>query len=294
MSSKKQAQIPENLSKLLAAAEKASGLPAGTMQSILKQEVGSNPAYLEDPTKYHYPLNAMGKRIAGHTGKESTAFGPFGILDSTARQPGYGVKPMVDKSIEEQVRFSAEYLAARAKSAGSLSAGLAGYGEGSKYAAQVMARMPATQPVVMAQAPLQPPPLVAGAIPEITVGRSSVVPQPEAVAAVGPSQGTPGSGGDQGPIPLPPELVAYLESRSKVPAAPAAQNAWLSFLSSMGAPSRGGTAATSAAVQPEDIDYTQALARRAPSLDQEPVPRPGRVDFTPFSAFGRLGTRKIA
>lgn len=137
--------LPGNLGAQLAEREKAAGLPAGLMSSILQQEIGNRPEFLQDPTKYHYELNKDGKRIAGHTGKESTAFGPFGILESTAKDPGYGVKPLQNKSLEEQIRFASEYLAARIKAAGSVEAGLAGYGEGVKYAGAVMSRMnPAT------------------------------------------------------------------------------------------------------------------------------------------------------
>ena len=85
-------------------------------------------------------MNDKGQRIAGHTGKVSTAFGPFGILESTAKDPGFGVVPLRDKSLAEQIRFSSEYLAARSKKGG-LGAGLAGYGEGAKYGQQVAARI---------------------------------------------------------------------------------------------------------------------------------------------------------
>lgn len=153
----------------LAAAEERAGLPPGTMKAVLQQEIGSDKTYLNDPAKYHYPLNAEGRRVAPHTGKVSTAFGPFGILESTAKDPGYGVKPLQDKSLDEQIRFSADYLAARAKSAGSLEGGLAGYGEGpaSGYASGVMKKMGAggrtygTQPAPgkspIESTPLPPP-----------------------------------------------------------------------------------------------------------------------------------------
>lgn len=130
----------------LAAAEQAAGLPAGVLRSVIAQETGGKTAdYLNDPAKYHYGLNAQGRRIAGHTGRVSTAFGPFGILESTAAKPGYGVTPLKDKSLDEQIRFASEYLAARARSSGSLEAGLAGYGEGSSYSGSVIRRMGRTQ-----------------------------------------------------------------------------------------------------------------------------------------------------
>ena len=106
--------LPDNVFSLLAAADKQRGFPPGTMQSLLMQETGGQAKYLNDPTQYHYAANADGKRIAGHTGKISTAHGPFGILESTAKDPGYGVKPMGDKtSLAEHIRFAGDYLAAR-------------------------------------------------------------------------------------------------------------------------------------------------------------------------------------
>lgn len=135
------AKLPEAWSSQLTAREQATGLPTGLLASIIQQETGGKADFLNDPTKYHYELNKDGKRIAGHTGKESTAFGPFGILESTAKDPGYGVKPLQNKSIEEQARFASDYLAARIKAAGSVQGGLAGYGEGMKYADDVMGRL---------------------------------------------------------------------------------------------------------------------------------------------------------
>lgn len=147
-----------NIQALLAQADKARGFPAGTMASVMQQETGGNAKYLTDPSTYHYGLNAEGKRVAGHTGKISTAFGPFGILESTGADPGYGVKPLQNKSIEEQVRFASDYLDARSKSAGSLNAGLAGYGEGAKYSQQVARRRDggSPAPVQLAQTVVPP------------------------------------------------------------------------------------------------------------------------------------------
>lgn len=123
-------------------AERANGLPPGLINSIIRQETGGRTnEFMEDPSKYHYELNAEGKRIAGHTGKVSTAFGPFGILESTAAKPGYGVRPLENKSFDEQLRFMSEYIAARGKHAGSLLGGLSGYGEGPSYAEQVLGRV---------------------------------------------------------------------------------------------------------------------------------------------------------
>lgn len=131
-----------DLANKLAAADKANGLPPGTMASIMKQESGGNKKFLDDPSAYHYGLDANGRRIAPHTGKVSTAFGPFGILESTGKDPGYGVDPLKDKSLDEQIRFASQYAAARIKKSGSVAGGLAGYGDGAKYASQVMGRIP--------------------------------------------------------------------------------------------------------------------------------------------------------
>jgi len=161
--------LPDGLLEKLGAAEKASGLEAGTLHSILKQETGGNTeAYLKDPTKFHYPLNKEGKRIAKHTGEESSATGPFGILRSTGEKPGWNVSPIKDwTDLDEHIRFAADYAKAR---------GIAAYGEGKKYEKQVRDRMasngavntpPALPPQVMAMAPS-----IAAAAPAIDIPAS--------------------------------------------------------------------------------------------------------------------------
>jgi hypothetical protein len=182
--------LPDNVFGLLAEADKQRGFPPGTMQALLMQETSGQAKYLSDPTAYHYAANAEGKRIAGHTGKISTAYGPFGILESTAKDPGYGVKPMGDKtSLAEHIRFAGDYLAARSKAGGGLSAGLAGYGEGEKYAAQVEKRRgnaPAVAPVVpepvvqVAQAPAMSQPVPA----PVVLAQAEPAPTPVAQAPV--------------------------------------------------------------------------------------------------------------
>lgn len=154
--------LPDKLVSLIAATEDKTGLPKGALLSVLGQEVGSQASkFINDPAAYHYEKDATGKRVAKHTGKVSTAFGPFGILESTGAKPGYGVTPLKDKSLEEQVRFAGEYLAARAKQAGSFEKGLAGYGEGAKYVQQVTNRMEGKSgrpsPQQLQQAQVQPP-----------------------------------------------------------------------------------------------------------------------------------------
>lgn len=192
MAKKSQAlALPDNVFAMLAAEDKRKGFPPGTMQSLLMQETGGQAKYINDPTTYHYAPNAEGKRIAGHTGKISTAQGPFGILESTARDPGYGVKPMGDRtSLAEHIRFAGDYLNAR---------GLAKYGEGEKYAAQIMARRDGKKPVAtavvepvvqMAQAPVvvapEATPVAEVASPMEPVQVAQAAPTPVAQAPVAP------------------------------------------------------------------------------------------------------------
>ena len=125
--------LADTAKELEAKAEAEYNLPAGILASIRQQETGGQEKYLADPTTPHYPDS-----------KKSTAYGPYGILKSTAAQPGYGTAPLTDNSLPSQVNFAAQYLAGRIKSAGSVDKGLAGYGEGPKYANQVLSRMSGT------------------------------------------------------------------------------------------------------------------------------------------------------
>lgn len=134
-------EAEKSLDDQLAEHEDRLGLPRGIGRAVHMQETGGRQEYLDNPEKYHYDLDESGRRIDPHTGRVSTAFGPFGILESTARDPGFGVTPLRNKSLEEQVRFFMEYLAARIRQAGSVEAGLAGYGEGDTYSRQVMGRI---------------------------------------------------------------------------------------------------------------------------------------------------------
>jgi hypothetical protein len=193
------------------------------MQSLLMQETGGQAKYLTDPTTYHYEANAEGKRIAGHTGKISTAHGPFGILESTAKDPGYGVKPMGNKAdLAEHIRFAGDYLAARSKSGGGLSAGLAGYGEGEKYAAQVVGRRD-------------------GKVPATNLVAAAAVAAPATVVA---PQETPT-----------PVMVAQAESPAQqvvaqtTPPADAGPNTWDSFLANLRAAQAPQTVAAAAPQQ---------------------------------------------
>lgn len=217
--------LPDKVFSLLADADKQRGFPPGTMQSLLMQETGGQAKYLSDPTTYHYAANAEGKRIAGHTGKISTAQGPFGILESTGKTPGYGVKPMGDKAdLAEHIRFAADYLAARSKSGGGLSAGLAGYGEGAKYATQVARRrdgQPAVVPtmvepvVQMAQAPVVEQPAAAVPAPEVA---------PVVLAQAEPVATTPVAQVPVDPEVVPTEVIAQAAPPVATPAFPTYQN----------------------------------------------------------------------
>lgn len=138
----KKSNISDDLKAKLDAADKAAGLPTGMMSSILQQEIGKRKEFLEDPSKYHYDVGSDGLR-RDSKGTISNAFGPFGLLDSTAKQPGFGVAPLKDKSLDEQIRFASQYLAGRIKHAkGDIFAGVGGYGEGAAYASQVLGRLP--------------------------------------------------------------------------------------------------------------------------------------------------------
>ena len=112
--------VADALAALEADTEKKYGLPSGILSSVRQQETGGKQEYIDTPDKYHYALNAAGRRVAGHTGKVSTAFGPYGIVESTAKQPGYGTTPLKDKSLNSQVDFAGQYLAGRIKNAGSV------------------------------------------------------------------------------------------------------------------------------------------------------------------------------
>lgn len=174
--------LPDALFSQLAQADKDRGFPPGTMQSLLMQETGGQAKYLNDPTTYHYPVGPDGKR-------KSSARGPFGILDSTAADPGYGVKPLANHAdLNEHIRFTGDYLDARAKSAGSLHAGIAGFGEGDKYAVQVARRRDGVvtpAPVVAAQAT---PPVTPSLTPSIVQAAAPVAPVVQAQAPTEPVQ----------------------------------------------------------------------------------------------------------
>ncbi|MBQ1557129.1 MAG: hypothetical protein IIZ69_02770, partial [Pseudomonas sp.] len=156
-----------DIDAMLAAQDRKYGWPEGLAKAVWMQETGGRKEFIDNPAKYHYEKNKDGKRIAPHTGKISTAFGPFGILESTARDPGYGVTPLQNKSLEEQIRFAFEYLAALEKEAGSLAGGLGRYGEGSGYAKKVEKRLEEVQ-TTKAPAPA-PVPAPAPAPTAITV-----------------------------------------------------------------------------------------------------------------------------
>lgn len=246
--------LPANVLAMLAQADKQRNFPAGTMASVMQQETGGNAKYLTDPSTYHYGLNSEGRRIAGHTGKVSTAFGPFGILESTGADPGYGVKPLQNKSLEEQVRFASEYLDARSKSAGSLQAGLAGYGEGTKYSNQVARRRDggSATSVVAQAAPVpqevQLAPVEVAAAPGLTQAEPAVLPvQQAAPVVVAEAQAVPPVEVQQ---TMPPEWSAFQQSMPK-------------------------------AVRASDLQYGQQMAQAPMQAGMQ-----GQPNFNPFKAWG--------
>jgi len=250
----------QDLQRLLAEADARNNLPKGTMASVWQQETGGQSKYLDDPTAYHYAAGADGRRVAPHTGQVSTAFGPFGILESTARDPGYGVKPLASKDLGEQIRFASDYLAARSKSAGGLDKGLAGYGEGAKYAAQVAARRDG----------------------EAGISRGTRRPQPGA---------TPAVPADPATLPI-TELAAMsphpageapVQLAEVAPAQPSAedQQAWARFQAEMDARGRAQS----------EVPMAQQLAAygsgvQAPTFNTGPV-APAAIDFRSFGKWGR-------
>jgi hypothetical protein len=249
------ANEPVDLNTLLSAAEKANNLPAGSMSAILAQETGGNSKYLDDPAAYHYGLNKDGKRIAGHTGKVSTAFGPFGILESTGANPGFGVEPLKDKSLPEQVRFAAQYLGARAKHAGSFEAGLAGYGEGSKYASSVMGKMGKGK------------------------GSSAGVPMVNPVAALS-SIGLEDGVSEAMPVEVPPQVFAQGMEMPQLHAIPQGPDPWEAFQKTL--PSKGGRPVVEAKREdffaPKDWSVFQTMFAK---------PTKNKVDFSTFGKWGK-------
>jgi len=235
--------IPDNLVALLAQADKRNGFPTGTMQSIMQQETGGKAAYLNDPAKYHYAQNAQGKRVAGHTGKTSTAFGPFGILESTGAKPGYGVAPLKNKSIEEQVRFASEYLAGRSKRAGSLEKGLAGYGEGTKYAKEVLARIPEAKSQLASKPPVAAPKSVLS-LPDDQMPQLADLPMAQAPVAAQPVRVAAVPNDVQAQLQAPPAAAIQQQQAAMAPQ----NNPWAGL----------GQLMPEQAMQPADIDYGNA------------------------------------
>lgn len=246
------ANEPVDLNTLLSKAEQDNGLPAGAMSAILAQETGGNTKYLDDPTAYHYGLNKEGKRVAGHTGKVSTAFGPFGILESTGAKPGYGVEPLKDKSLPEQVRFAAQYLGARAKHAGSFEAGLAGYGEGSKYAESVMGK----------------------------IGKQGDVPVVNPVAALS-SVGLEGGVPEAMPMEIPQQVFAQGMEMPQLQAIPQGPDPWEAFQKTLSPRGRPVVAAPKQDFfAPKDWSVFQQMFAK---------PTKTKVDFSAFGKWGKKG-----
>lgn len=162
--------------ELMAAEEKRTGLPSGLLHSLVKQETGFQQRFLDDPSAAHYAVGPNGEK------PKSSARG-FGFLEGTASNPGYGVAPLKDWSVPEQLRFMADYVNARAKQAGSLEGGIAGFGEGPKYAAQVMARLPSARntqatPMIASKVEQDAPPvqMQAAVVPQVVPPPAELAP----------------------------------------------------------------------------------------------------------------------
>lgn len=175
--------LPDAIINQLSNADTQYGFPPGTMASLMQQETSNNPKYIDNPATYHYAINSEGKR-------KSTARGPFGILESTGNKPGYGVTPLKDQnSFEDHLRFAGEYLRGRTRAAGGdLNRGLAGYGDGTGYAAKVIARrdgvpMAPPQPTMVATAQPGVPAAVAAAPVAAPPVAPAVEPAPVVAAA---------------------------------------------------------------------------------------------------------------
>jgi hypothetical protein len=128
---------------LLSIYEDQYELPRGLLWSVMIQE-SSGYNY-----GYHIPLTKKfgteGRWIINAKTGEwdwSTAFGPFGITNRTARDPGHSVDPYdtSDRSLQPQIRFAASYLSALINKYG-LKKGIGSYGEGERYADSVINRM---------------------------------------------------------------------------------------------------------------------------------------------------------
>ena len=213
----KETGLSDELVTLLSAADTRNGLEPGTMFAVMQQEVGGQrEKFLTDPTAYHYGLNKDGRRIAAHTGKISTAFGPFGILESTAAKPGFGVAPLKDKSLAEQVRFASDYYKARGADA---------YGEGKVYGDQVRGRIAGGNPTAMARAAVPVSPIAAVAQAPVQLPVQAAVQEPTQVQAQ-----------VQAPVPVDvPQQVAQ----------PQAPDEWQEFLARSQA----------AGIRPADLAY---------------------------------------
>ena len=124
---------PQIIKQMAAKEDARLGLPIGLTASVIQQETGFNDKFLVD------------QRVPHYTGPKpkSTAAGLGGFLEGTARDPGYGVKPLgSDWSIPNQVRFASELLAANIKRKGSIDKGLMAYGTGKpEYANAVLSRV---------------------------------------------------------------------------------------------------------------------------------------------------------
>ena len=180
--------LPDQLINAMGAVEQKYGFPSGLMNAVMMQESGGQARFFDPKNDYHYPAGPDGVRRT-KDGTVSTAFGPFGLLESTVKDPGYGVAPLQNRSIDEQMRFAGDYLAARIKQAGgSLEKGLAGYGSGMPYVQQVLGRLKGT---AVAQAQVAAAPMAPVQTVELVGQRQPAVPSIPADPVVAQAQATP-------------------------------------------------------------------------------------------------------
>ena len=223
-------------SKLFAQVEKQHGLPAGSLDSIRQQETGGQSRFDADPAAFHY---------SGDKPK-SSARGLFGVLKGTARDPGYGVKPLTDWSVESQANFAASYLKALEKKTGSLEGGLAAYGEGPKYAAKVLGRIPGANTQVAEKAPVVAPKSIL-AMPDDEMPSLSSLPMAQAPVAAQPVR----VAAAQVPVQQAPQAVPVMNTPTgmdqQVATAPVAAQGdqWAALKSAMAAQS----------MQPADLNF---------------------------------------
>jgi hypothetical protein len=125
------------------------------------------------------------------SGRSERAVGLGGVLQSTARQPGYGMKPneAALTKPEENLRFALDYADARIRAAGGdVRKGLMGYGGGGSYPADGIMQRAGMQP---ASAPNTQVADNRVSPATINLGVTAPAPTPAPAAAAAPQQAGP-------------------------------------------------------------------------------------------------------